>query len=186
MMRARQTSSTLLKSGLLIAFFIFGRTTVNAQHVDWDVKYAPYLETPLQSLPTRDQRGIVHRLGEKPVDLRAMSVQTASGNLFFVRAAGDASCGGDGNCQFWILSSDYRVLLEKVTETFSIRPTMHDGLPDIITYQHFSADEGDLIYWQMKGSRYVRVSCADAIYADADGNAFKSPRISPYQCGTDR
>jgi hypothetical protein len=177
----------LAKKNFLIAFcLMFGTTTAIAQHIDWDVKFAPYLNAPLQSLPAKDRQGIVHRLKEKPADLRAISIQTASGHLFFVRGAGDEDCGVDGNCEFWILSDDYRVLLNKIAETFSIRPAMHDGLPDIVTYGHASASEGDLTYWRMQGSRYARVACAGAVYADAGGNTLKRPRITSFRCGTGR
>lgn len=158
----------------------------SAQRVDWDMKDAQVLSQPLSSLPAPDQQGIVKRLGAKSEDLLAIPVETASGHIFLVQGknyTGTTFCGNI-NCEFWILSSNYKVLLEKVTATYKLQSTMHHGLPDIITSMHGSSTESGLSYWQYQGGHYARIACADAEYGDAEGNMYENPHISPQRCGT--
>jgi hypothetical protein len=185
-MRASQTISKLIRVGELVAFcLIFGRTTVKAQHVDWDMKGAQEVESPLLDLPARDQQGILHRLGGKPSELLAMRVNTATGHIFLVQGVYRIGgiCGAN-NCEFWILSGDYRILLEKVIQAFKLRSSIHGGLPDVFTSREDGAFESGLSYWRFNGKRYVRIVCADAVYGDADGHTFDKPHISSYPCGT--
>jgi len=157
-----------------------------AQRVDWNMKGAQEVEQPLSNLPALDQQGIVHRLGVEPSELLAMRVETASGHIFLVQGKqypGTTLCG-NVNCSFLILSADYKVLMEKVTQTYKLLSTMHHGLPDIITSMHGSAYDSGLSYWRFQGKHYVRVTCADAEYGDGDGNFYRKPHISPHPCGT--
>jgi hypothetical protein len=184
-MHAKRTIRILIRSGLLITFCLMsGRAIASAQRIDWDMRDAQEVTSPINSLSPQDQQGIVRRLREGLVNLRAMAVQTTTGHIFVVEGIGDRFCSGDGNCEFWILSSDYQVLLEKVAQSFRLQPTTHHRLPDILTSMHGSAFESSLSYWRMRGNRYVRVSCVDVLYADADGNSLKNPRISSRRCGT--
>jgi hypothetical protein len=165
---------------------MFGIIVAPAEQLDWDMSGWHEVDQAIDSLPVQDQLGIEHRLGAKPTNLRAMRVKTVSGPIFIVQAAGfeDEWCSPTGNCSFWVLSSDYRILLEKVTQTFKLQSGTHNGLPDIATSMHGSAFNSGLSYWRFQGKHYVRIACADAVYLDADGNAFKSPHISPQPCGT--
>jgi hypothetical protein len=159
----------------------------SAQRVDWDMKGAQELSQPLSSLSTQDQAGILHLLGGNPEDLRAMRVTTASSHIFLVQginSSSESTFCGNANCEFWILSSNYKVLMENVTQTYKLLSTMHHGLPDIITSMHGSAYDSGLSYWRFQGKHYVRVTCADAEYGDWDGNFYRKPHISPHPCGT--
>ncbi len=156
-----------------------------AQRVDWDTKDWQVVSQPLGSLPAQDQKGIASRLGVKPEELLALRVETASGHIFLVQGIYSPMwCGAASNCAFWVLSSDYKVLLSKVTQRFKLQASMHHGHPDILTYMHGSATAGALSYWQYQGTHYVRIACADGEYGDSDGNVFKNPHISPHPCGT--
>lgn len=173
---------TFVKRIVFIApLWVFTAGVVIAQSIDWDIKDLQYVESDLRSLPAQDQQGIVHRLGEKPENLRAMTVKTASGRLFLVQGVGNI-CGAS-DCEFWVLNSDYRILLEKVTQSFKLQSGTHNGPPDIVTSMHGSAFESSVSYWRFQGKRYVRVACADAVYGDADGNIFKKPHILLHSCG---
>jgi hypothetical protein len=155
-----------------------------AQRIGWDTKDLQVVSQPIGSLSVQDQKGIASRLGVKPEDLLAMRVKAASGHIFLVQSVYSPMwCGVASNCAFWVLSSDYKVLLSKVTQRYALQASMHHGYPDILTYMHSSATEGDLSYWQYQGTRYVRVACADAEYEDAGGNVYKKPHISPHSCG---
>jgi hypothetical protein len=172
-------------SAVLSLIMLAALPYATAQHVDWDTSGVQVVSLPIGSLPAQDQQGIASRLHVKSAELLAMRIKTATGHIFLVQSTYSAMwCGAAGNCPFWVLSSDYRILLSKVTQSFKLQSSMHHGLPDILTYMHSSATEGGLSYWQYQGSRYVRVACADAEYGDADGNAYKSPHISPLPCGT--
>jgi hypothetical protein len=172
------------RCGVLVLLLMFGIIVAPAQQLDWDMSGWHEVDQAIGSLPVQDQLGIEHRLGAKPTDLRAMRVKTASGPIFIVQAVGfeDGWCSPTGNCSFWVLSGDYRILLEKVTQTFKLLANVHGGLPDVMTSMHGSAFESGLSYWRFQGKHYVRVACADAVYRDADGNLFKEPHISPYPC----
>ena len=153
-----------------------------AQRVDWNMSGAKEVNEMIDKLPLADQMRIEERLRMKGSQLRGERIDTSSGHLFLVQGVGDI-CGAN-NCEFWILSGNYKVLLEKVTQTFKLLPSVHRGLPDLMTSMEGGAYDSSLSYWQFQGKRYVRVACADAVYGDADGNAFKSPHISPHPCGT--
>jgi hypothetical protein len=157
----------------------------NAQAINWDMTGWQVLTQPLSTLPVPDRQGIAKSLGLKPEELVALQVATPSGHIFLVQGIYRIGgiCGAN-NCAFWILGSDYKVVLEKVTQTFKLQATHHGGLPDIITSMHGSAIDSSLSYWEFKGQRYARVACADVVYGDDDGNDFKKPHISPHPCGT--
>jgi hypothetical protein len=169
---------------LLISLAIL-QTRATAQAISWDMTGYQVLSQPLSSLPIPNQQGISKSLGLKPEELVALRVQTSTGPVFLVQGIYRIGgiCGAN-NCAFWILGNDYKVLLTKVTQTFKLQSTYHSGLPDVITSMHGSAFESSLSYWQFQGQRYVRVSCADAVYGDTDGNVFKTAHISPHRCGT--
>ena len=59
-----------------------------AQYADWDMKEAQVLSQPLSSLSAQDQAGILHLLGGKPEELRAMRLKTASSHIFLRTARG--------------------------------------------------------------------------------------------------
>lgn len=173
-------------SAVLLLILLAAVPCTSAQRVDWDMKDAQVLSQPISSLPALDQQGIVRRLGVEPSELLAMRVETASGHIFLVQGKQypGTTLFGNVNCKFWILSSNYKVLLKKVIETYKLQSTMHHGLPDIITSMHGSAFDSGLSYWRFHGTHYVRVACADAVYGDAEGNNFKNTHISPHPCGT--
>jgi len=172
-------------SAVLFVLLLAAVPCASSQRVDWDMKDAQVVSQPIGSLPAQDQQGISKRLNLKPVELLAMQVKTASGHIFLVQSVYSPMwCGAASNCAFWILSSDYKVLLSKVTQSFKLQASMHHGHPDILTYMHGSATEASLSYWQFQGRRYVRVACADAEYGDGDGYIYKKPHISPHPCGT--
>lgn len=179
----KQMITTFLKRIVLIApLWGFAAGVGFAQSIDWDVKGAQEVESDLRSLPMRDQQGIVRQLGEKPENLRAMKVRTGSGGIFLVQGVGDI-CGAN-NCEFWVLNSDYRILLENATQTFKLQSSIHNGLPDIVTSMHGSAFESSVTYWRFQGKHYVRVACADAVYGDVEGNVFKMPHFLLHPCAT--
>jgi hypothetical protein len=157
----------------------------NAQTIDWDMKGAQVLSQPISSLSAQDQQGILRQLKVEPSDLVAMRVETASGHIFLVQGVYRIGgiCGAN-NCDLWVLNSDFKILLEKVIQMYKLQSSTHDGLPDIVTSMHASAFESSLSYWRFQSGRYVRVACADGVYADADGNVFQKPHISPHPCGT--
>lgn len=102
--------------------------------------------------------------------------------MFLVQGVGEI-CGA-ANCEFWVLDASYRILLEKSTQSYEILPETHNGRPYILTSMHGSAADSSLSYWQFQGQRYVRLRCAEALYADAEGNMFQKPRIAQRVCGT--
>jgi len=171
-----------MKGIVLYAAFWGIAASGTAQRIHWDIQGLHEVQPNIRKLPPRDQNGIVRRLREEPEHLRAMVVNTQFGRIFLVQGQGDI-CGAN-NCAFWILTSDYKILLDKVTQTFKLQSSVHGGLPDIVTSMHDSAFESVLSYWRFQGKRYVRIACAEVAYSDHDGNAYKTPHISTRPCGT--
>jgi hypothetical protein len=128
----------------------------------------------------KDQTAIASTLKLKPEQLRAEQLKTKTGILFLVQGVGDI-CGAN-NCAFWILDANYRILLYKTTQSFKFLSISHGDLPDLITSMHGSVDRSDLIYWRFNSDRYVRIACAEAVYADPDGNEYKQPHITQRHC----
>jgi hypothetical protein len=185
-MRATSMVLAMIGSGFLTAFgLFFGVAAAIAQPVDWDTKGVQQVSAPLRNLSERDQQGILRRLGGKASDLVAMRIDTARGPIFLVQGVYRIGgiCGAN-NCEFWILSSKYDILLRKVIQGFELQSRSHDGFPDLMTTMEGGAFDSSLSYWRFLGKRYVRTNCADAVYGDADGNIFKKAHITPHPCGT--
>jgi hypothetical protein len=105
------------------------------------------------------------------------------GHLFVVQGFGSDFCGGTGNCNFWVLTGDYKVVLSNIAQTYHIQTASHSALPDIVTSQHDSAFESMLKLWQFDGTSYKRNACADEIFGDSmSGKTFRRPRITPKPC----
>lgn len=167
---------------LLFGFFVVVIRSATAQSINWNMSGAQQVEANFRTLSTQDQQGILHSLREKPENLRVRKVSVAAGSLFLVQGVGNI-CGA-ANCEFWVLDSNYKILLEKVTQVYKLQSTTHIGLPDILTSMHGSAFESGLSYWQFQGKRYKGIACADSTYLDRDGSELKKPRVTHRPCGT--
>lgn len=152
-----------------------------AQQIDWKFDNLQEVNGSIQSISTQDRKGILTSLNLKETDVRAQQMRGASGRLFLVQGIG--SICGASNCDFWILDVNYKVLLHKVTQSFELQPTVHNGLPDVVTSMHGSAFSSSLSYWKFNGRRYLRSACADVVYGDSDGKLYKKPHISVQRCG---
>jgi hypothetical protein len=161
--------------------FFTAFTYLSAQHLDWDMQGARQVSTSLQNLSPLDRRGIAKRLGEKPANLRAMQIDSASGHLFIVQGTGD-NCSPTGNCSTWALNSDYKVLLSTIAQTIKIQPSKHDGQPDILTAMHGSAFSGGMKQWHFEGSAYRNVACAEYSYWDVNGKVLKHAKTAIELC----
>ena len=166
---------------LVCLLFLLALPSV-AQQMSWRIDHLREVQGSVQNIPAQDRHGILTSLGLKDSDVRVEQMPSAAGRLFLVQGVG-AICGAN-NCDFWILDGNYKVLLQKVTQSFEFQPTTHNGLPDIVTSMHGSVFSSSLSFWRFNGRRYVRSACADIEYGDSDGNQYKKPRISHQRCGT--
>jgi hypothetical protein len=147
-----------------------------AQAIHWAVGNLREVSGSIRSLSRQDQHGILESLRLTVNQVRVERIARSSGVISGSRRR---EYLWSDNCAFWILDDRYKVLLEKVTQSFGLQRTIHNGRPDVITSMHSSAFESSLSYWRFQRGRYTRVACADA-----DGNVFQQPHISRYPCGT--
>ncbi|HEY5381723.1 MAG TPA: hypothetical protein VIJ65_05675 [Acidobacteriaceae bacterium] len=173
---------------------------VAAQVGGWPVGRLHEASTSIARLPPAD-RLLVHALlrpemgplfqDQSPRTLdkaissfRAERLNLGGAPALAVQPIGDELCGATGNCSFWIIDIQHRRILFRsdVIQTFAVDRISPHGLPDIITGTHSSATETDLIRWHYEGAQYIHQSCATVDYADADGNAYKQPKIDSHPC----
>lgn len=167
---------------VLIGGMIGGLSGVAAQPPPWNPKGLAEADAPLRKLPAPDRQAIVMRLRIRERSLRASKVTTGSSHIYFVQGYDSNLCGATGNCEAWVLSDDYKVVLRGNAQTFKLLSTVHNGRADILTGLHDSAMASDLTRWRFNGSRYVRSSCALIEYEDLAAGRYKVPKITPRPC----
>ena len=176
----------LCSAPLAALLLLTSSCTSFAQQIDWDLTGAQQVTQSLERLPARDRLGIVHRLREKADDLHAMRVEAGAGHIFVVQGAGQEMCSPTGNCSFWLVSADYKILGRTIAQTFTVQSTSHHGRPDLITAMHGSAFDSDFIRWQFDGMRYLKAACAAAEFGNGLGDAgpvwYAQPHITPESC----
>jgi hypothetical protein len=97
--------------------------------------------------------------------LRFEVIGLGNARLTFVQGSGLAACGAVGNCMLWILDQTDKPILEGVSgKEFSILPSYHHGLPDILLGIHDSASQTDQIWFQYDGKQYRETKCATDTY----------------------
>jgi hypothetical protein len=110
-------------------------------------------------------------LKEEIGDIRMVRTELAAGEQdFLVQASDNCSCGGTGNCAFWILRKGPKrlktLLAIEMVQTFSIEPTSSNGLKDV-SVADSGATSSDLILYQFNGQRYRKTKCARSVYSKA-------------------
>ena len=104
-----------------------------------------------------------------------------------VQASGTDYCGAPGNCAFWVVDLLRRRILLHADgiQRFGLDGGAKNSAPDVITYTHESALEGELIRWKFSGASYEPGVCATAVSGDAEGNSLPQPKITPHPCSTE-
>ena len=97
-------------------------------------------------------------------------------------------CSPTGNCAILILrpvKNQYRVVLDGIGQSHTVRRTRTNGFGDIELAMHGSATMSTIKVYKFNSSRYLRSSCLNEEFSviDADGNVqeLEKPRITP--CG---
>jgi hypothetical protein len=170
----------LRKFVALFAFCICVGAHAESQIAASDLKGLREVEQSVTKLPAPTRSAIQARLHMKASQLRAEQVHVPAGDLYVVQGAGDF-CGA-ANCDIWILSSAYEVILHGTTQGFNLLATSHGGVPDVVTSMHGSAFESEVTRWEFDGSQYRRIACANVNYMDEDGNEYDLPHIRPKPC----
>jgi hypothetical protein len=166
-----------------LALFPFLLVTSNSpQRPNWDMTNANSISQNIESLPAADRDAIIQSLKYDPANLRAQGVETATGRLFIVQGAGSELCNPSGNCSFWILNNDDRILLHTFAQNFKLQATVHAGKPDLITGMSNSTDSHDMELWEFDGTSYVPSTCAQLDYTDPDGTPYLHPVLRSVTC----
>ncbi|MGA8938472.1 MAG: hypothetical protein WB439_04830 [Acidobacteriaceae bacterium] len=173
-MTARLLTLTLLLAPLI----------ASAQQPDWHAGSIANLSASITTLSPADQKGIEQVVHQPPESLHALRVDTPSTHLFLIQASDDKSCDVRRNCAAWIISSDYRVLLNTSTPHFKIQTTLHAGLPDLLTSDAGFNDTGTFQQWRFDGTTYRLSACATYTSHDSFNDTYGSPRTTPYPCPT--
>jgi hypothetical protein len=93
-----------------------------------------------------------------------------------------SGCSPTGNCSMFVLlatQSRYRVVLDGVGQMYTLKRARSKGLLNIELSMHGSATESTIKGYKFNGSRYLRVSCYNEIFATSDGTKLDRPRTSP-------
>jgi hypothetical protein len=138
--------------------------------------------TPITDISQPDRHEILNRLQIVASQLRAEVLTVTAERAFLVQGTGTEQCSPTGNCGFWILSSDYKILLTSTAQQFKIQPSSSAGYPDIVTTLHNSAYDGDLEQWQFDGTAYHATACAFYTYKNSFGDTYARARITPHPC----
>lgn len=174
--------------------------TLAAQIIAWPVETLHQASGGLKRLPPND-RAIAERLirpqlgpmaqGEDAGQMnkaiqsfRVERLNLAGTPALAVQASGNDFCGASGNCAFWIVDLlRRRVLLHADgIQRFGLDHHAKNGSPDVITYTHESAFDGEFIRWHFSGASYQPNTCATVNSADADGKPLAQPKITPHSC----
>jgi hypothetical protein len=94
-------------------------------------------------------------------------------------------CGATGNCSFWLIDEQDHPKVQLQTygiQTFGFEKSTTANRFDLVLGQHSSATESILQRYKFNGTIYKRVGCADAKWADMDGNTLNPPQITPGSC----
>lgn len=85
------------------------------------------------------------------------------------------SCGGTGNCTFGLFRLNPTRFLGKINGEYVYLHARRGGWPDLITYGHFTAVEGDLFTYSFRRGRYQQLS--NSLHTDSRGGIYgkKSP-----------
>lgn len=97
-------------------------------------------------------------------DMRYDRSTLGSRSVLLLHAYNTEGCGAVGNCHFFILDAHSRVLLYGVGKEYTVLPTAHNDLPDILIGVHHSADETGQHWYEFNGQRYKATHCATDNY----------------------
>jgi hypothetical protein len=152
---------------------------------------------------TANLRPLIFKLGfESEQALREAAARTqikavdlGDGGVTEFLALADGStpprlCSPTGNCEAWVFrpsGDSYSVILHRTaTQTFTIQPTLTNGLHDLVLGQHGSATDIGLALYRFDGAKYRRVACYDANWdslgKDGKYHTRKEPRLTPKVC----
>ena len=99
---------------------------------------------------------------EHPIKFDAYELRLKHGRLVVLWGRSSCFCGATGNCIFWVYhfgSDRGELLLEGATmRDFGFLKATTNGLPDLVTWDHVSADRSPGKVWKFDGSNYI-VQC---------------------------
>lgn len=93
-----------------------------------------------------------------------------------------SSCSPTGNCSILVLrpaQGRYRVVLDGIGQTYTIKRARTKGFRNIELSMHGSATESTIKAYKFNGSRYVRAGCYNVIFAASDGTELDRPQTTP-------
>ncbi len=97
-----------------------------------------------------------------------------------------SACSPTGNCSILVLRSAdgrYRVVLDGIGQSFTIRPDRTEGFRNIELTMHGSATESTVKTYKFNGSRYLRSACQDVHFAtldkEGDLQELEKPLVTP-------
>jgi len=97
-----------------------------------------------------------------------------------------ALCSPTGNCSVLVLravKNGYRVVLDGIGQTYTLKPTRTNGFHNIELAMHGSATMSEVKIYKFNGTRYLRSGCYDVNFTvlDSEGNVqdLDEPRVTP-------
>jgi hypothetical protein len=119
--------------------------------------------------------------------IKAVDLGGKGGGEFLAQGFGMQSCSPTGNCESWVLrqnGDNFSVILHRgAAQTFTIQPTVTNGLHDIVLGQHGSATMQGLTLYRFDGTTYRRAACYHENFTilgeDGEIHDLDEPRITP-------
>ena len=97
--------------------------------------------------------------------------------------SGESGCSPTGNCPLWVLQKTTQgygnLLLDAVSQSFTIERNRTNGYHDIVVAMHGSAFSSSLNVYQYKDGIYNGVACYNADWQSPAGENLKEPLITP-------
>jgi hypothetical protein len=119
--------------------------------------------------------------------IKAVDLSGKGGEEFLAQSFGVQSCSPTGNCESWVLrqkDDNYSVILHRgAAQSFTIQPTMTNGLHDLVLGMHGSATMQGLTLYRFDGAMYRRAGCYvlnfTTLGKDGEVHNLDEPRITP-------
>jgi hypothetical protein len=92
-----------------------------------------------------------------------------------------SGCSPTGNCPLWVFqktTQGYNLLLDAVSQSFTIERNRTNGYDDIVVAMHGSAFSSGLTVYQYRNGAYSGVACYAADWLSPAGEELKEPLIT--------
>jgi len=121
----------------------------------------------LRSEVKANHQGCLEIAPDRHIRFNAYELLQKNGKLVMLWGGGSCFCAATGNCDFWVYhlhrGSGELLLQGELMNDFGFLKATTNGVPDLVTWSHDSADRSSGKLWKFDGSAYV-VQCSWKIH----------------------